>query len=137
MEELLRQLGSWNDSLDRMTSQLERESLRRQLRRSFPSADAVQLQQLAAAAALLGHPDIQQMASARIIVEHGYSETLYGQSKNTSASNLPTPPMSPPLSSPTEYRLEMDQMDWKGIPYATDQVRATATYRGEDVIVGK
>ncbi|KAL8903423.1 MAG: hypothetical protein Q9207_003944 [Kuettlingeria erythrocarpa] len=131
MEALVKELCYWNDSLDKMTSRLDQESARRRLRVRFSTGNIDELQQLQAAAVLLEHRDLEKMASARTVIEKGYRSE--------------TPPLPPDsLNSPVEgntpnvtsdFRLEMNQLDWHGLPFMTDQSRAVATYRGERIIV--
>ena len=135
MKDLVTQLSHWNNGLDQLTSRLDQDSSRRRLRTFFSTSDTTQLRHLEAAADLLEHRDIQLMAAARIVIEQGY------------LSEQPDCPpelaISPPGSegryigtSPSSgYRLEMDQLQWQGKPYATDQIRAMARYGEESVIV--
>ena len=122
-EQLIKKLGYWNDSLDKMTSRLEQESSRRRLRTCLSTDDPTQLHNLEAAAALFKHQDLEVMASTRNVIDQGYhSEQPHG--KEATSPN-----------STSEYRLEMDQLEWQGIPYQTDQVRAMAKLGEKYVIV--
>ncbi|KAL8727442.1 MAG: hypothetical protein Q9166_006030 [cf. Caloplaca sp. 2 TL-2023] len=130
MQQLLKELCHWNDSLDKMTSKLEQESARRRLRVRFSTGNVDQLQQLQAAAALLQHRDLEELASARTVIEKGYSK---------GEASIPTTETAPALSDATnpdnDFRLEMNQLEWQGLPFMTDQTRALATYKGESIIV--
>ena len=108
IERLLRNLCYWNDSLDALTSTLERESSRRRLRAHFSTSNIAELQNLEAAAAFLKHQDIERMANARSVIEQEQSP---------------------------EYRLKADDLEWQDVPYETDRPYAMATLRGESVIV--
>ncbi len=123
MEQLIKQLNYWNDSLDKMTTRLEQESSRRRLRTYLSTGDSSQLQCLEAAAALFKHQDLERMAKARNVIEQGYR----GEKPHESEA-----PDSDPAS---EYRLTMEQLQWQGIPYQTDQVRAMAKLGQENIIV--
>lgn len=127
MEQLIKQLSYWNDSLDKMTSRLEQESTRRRLRTYLSTDSTEELQHLEAAAALLQHQDIERMASLRNMIEQGRrsSEEPSGSSEIETA----------PSSVSSDFLLKTDQLQWQGIPYTTDQFRAVATYRQESVIV--
>lgn len=135
MRDLVMQLSYWNTGLDQLTSRLDQDSSRRRLRTFFSTSDTTQLRHLEAAAELLEHRDIQLMAAARIVIEQGY---LSEQSDRP-----PELAISPPYSegqcigtsTSSGYRLEMDQLQWHGKPYATDQIRAMARYGEESVIV--
>lgn len=131
METLIKELCYWNDSLDKMTSRLEQESMRRRLRVRFSTGNVDDLQQLQAAAALLQHRDLEKMASARTVIERGYSTEPPSQPPDAdippSGANTPNPE--------SNFRLEMNQLEWHGLPFMTDQSRAMATYRGEGIIV--
>lgn len=131
METLVKELCYWNDSLDKMTSRLEQESMRRRLRVKFSTGNIDELQQLEAAAALLQHRDLERMASARTVIERGYTNEASSQppDANTTQPGATTP------NNESDFRLEMNQLDWHGLPFMTDQVRAMATYRGEGIIV--
>ncbi|KAL8835135.1 MAG: hypothetical protein Q9170_003440 [Blastenia crenularia] len=131
MEALVKELCYWNDSLDKMTSRLEQESMRRRLRVRFSTGNIDDLQQLQAAAALLEHHDLEKMASARTVIEKGYSNEPPSQLLDPQSipSRAPTP------NPESDFRLEMNQLDFHGLPFMTDQSRAMATYRGEGIIV--
>ena len=131
IEELIQQLCYWNDSLDKMTSRLEQEALRRRLRTHFSTGDATELHHVEAAAAMLNHRDIQQMARVRIVIEQGYADE---SSPVWSSQKVMAPTVEE--SQTPGYRLEMDQLKWVGgIPFTTDKVRATAIFEGREVIV--
>ena len=122
MEQLIKQLNYWNDSLDKMTSKLDQESSRRKLRTYFSTDDATQLQYLEAAAALFNHQDLGRMARVRTLIDQGYRGE---KSQDLEASLNPAP----------EYRLMMEHLQWQCIPYQTDQVRAMAKLGDENIIV--
>ena len=128
MQQLIQQLSYWNDSLDKMTSRLDQESARRRLRAHFSTGDTSELRDLEAAAAFLKHQDIQRMARARTIIEQGDVSEPLNRLQSRSPETLPPTP-------PPEYRLEMNDLKWRDIPYKTDQPRAMATLKGEPVIV--
>ncbi|KAL8962607.1 MAG: hypothetical protein Q9193_001008 [Seirophora villosa] len=131
MEALVKELCHWNNSLDKMTSRLEQESARRRLRVHFSTANVDELQQLQAAAALLQHQDLEKMASARTVIERCYGNEILSQPPvgKIAQSDATVP------STESDFRLEMNQLDWQGIPFMTDQSRAMATHRGESIIV--
>ena len=133
------QLSHWNNGLDQLTSRLDQDSSRRRLRTFFSTSDTAQLRHLEAAADLLEHRDIQLMAAARMIIQQGYLSE-----QPDCPPELAVPPAVPPShpdgrgigsTSLSGKRLEMDQLQWQGKQYATDQVRAMARYGGESVIV--
>ena len=126
MEQLIKKLNFWNESLDKMTSRLEQESSRRRLRTQLSTNDTTQLQYLESAATMFEHPDIYRMASARNTLEKGVQEEKRGVSQGISNGAANIRP---------DYRLEMGQLEFQGIPYQTDQVRAMARYGEESVIV--
>ena len=128
MQQLIQQLSYWNDSLDKMISRLDQESARRRLRAHFSTSDTSELRDLEAAAAFLKHQDIQRMARARTIIEQGDIREPLDRSQAQSTETLPSTP-------PPEYRLEMNDLEWRDIPYRTDRPRAMATLKGEPVIV--
>ncbi|KAL8783987.1 MAG: hypothetical protein Q9213_004238 [Squamulea squamosa] len=130
MQQLVKDLCYWNDSLNEMISGLEQASARRRMRVRFSTGDVDQLQQLQAAAALLQHRDLEEMASARTVIEKGYwkEESPKSQPETAPAPLDATTPI-------TDFRLEMNQLDWLGLPFMTDQTRALATYKGESIIV--
>ena len=130
MQQLVKDLCYWNDSLNEMISGLEQASQRRRLRVRFSTGDVDQLQQLRAAAALLQHRDLEEMASARTVIEKGYWKEEPPTSYPDAA---PTP--SDAITPSTDFRLEMNQLSWQGLAFMTDQTRALATYKGESIIV--
>lgn len=120
MEQLIKKLKHWNESLDKMTSRLDQESSRRWLRIRLSTSDMTQLQRLERAATMFDHPDIQRMACARSTIEQGIQHNDLADSS---------------LQVASEFRLEMSQLKFQGIPHITDQIRALATYRQENVII--
>ncbi|KAL9102018.1 MAG: hypothetical protein Q9163_002794 [Psora crenata] len=137
MEQLIRQLCYLNDSLEKMRSQLEQESLRRQLRTQISTMETTELPQIVAAAALLDHKDIQKMASAKLIIEQGLclEERVATQSAAKLANSMPAALELPETLDSPNFQLDMHHLEWKHNPFATEQVRATAVYKGEDVII--
>ncbi|KAL8873788.1 MAG: hypothetical protein Q9174_000798 [Haloplaca sp. 1 TL-2023] len=134
MEQLVKDLCYWNDSLDKMTDKLLQESRRRQLRVRFSTGNIDQLEQLQAAASLLKHRDLEEMASARTVIEKGYyleEPSLPSDLAATAASHPPTP------GRDAEFRLEMSQLNFgSNLPFMTDQIRALATTsKGESILV--
>ncbi|KAL9587247.1 MAG: hypothetical protein Q9212_000406 [Teloschistes hypoglaucus] len=130
MQQLVKELCYWNDSLDKMIDKLAQESMRRRLRVRFSTGNIDQLQQLQAAASILQHRDLEEMASARKVIEQGYSDEKSARSPDT--------PTEPPIPSTDErFRLEMNQLDFgQNLPFMTDQTRASATTSsGESIIV--
>ena len=136
MEDLIKQLCYWNDSLEKMRSQLEQESLRRQLRTEFTTKEASEMPQVEAAAALLDHKDIEKLASARIVVDQGRDLETHRASQIATTPSQVTDTIvdSQPPSVPI-FHLDVQQLEWKQPPFATEQVRASAIYKGEEVIV--
>ena len=135
MKDLVMQLSHWNNGLDQLTSRLDQDSSRRRLRTFFSTSDTTKLRQLEAAADLLEHRDIQLMAAARIVIEQAYLSEQPDCPPEL-ASSLPDLDGQCIGKSPSSgYRLEMDQLKWKGKPYATDQIRAIARFGEESVIV--
>ncbi|KAL8691932.1 MAG: hypothetical protein Q9218_002940 [Villophora microphyllina] len=130
MEQLVKELCYWNDSLDKMVDKLAKESMRRRLRVRFSTGNIDHLQQLQAAASLLQHRDLEEMATARTVIEKGYDVE-----KPAQTPDVPTGPPTPSIDD--GFRLEMNQLDFgQNLPFMTDQTRALATTsRGESVIV--
>ena len=164
MEQLIKQLNYWNDSLDKMTSRLDQESSRRRLRTCLSTADTTQLQYLEAAAAFFKHKDLERMAGARNLIEQGYGNEPLHQPDNITVkptpeyrlfqdkdseetasvrnvtepgnrSEHPHPPDSMSPNPSSVLRLEMRQLQFQGLPYQTDQVRAMAKLGHESIIV--
>lgn len=123
IEQLVKKLGFWNNSLDRMTSRLEQQSSRRRLRTRLFTDDITQLQRLERAAQMFNHPDLQQMAGVRNAIEEGTQQSVHQM------------PSSASLNAAPDFRLEIGQLKFKGTPHPTDQTRAMATYGREDVII--
>lgn len=126
LEQLIITLREWNDSLDKMLSRVQQESARRRLRTRLSTGDTEQLQELESMAAMLNHADIQRMASARIVIEQGYQ------------SEEPASPLDetfPSLASPSNYRLEHNQLESYDFPFMTNKVRTLAAYNQESVVI--
>lgn len=129
MQQLIKKLCSWNDSLDKMTSPLVQTASRRRLRTKFSTGDPQQLKDLEAAARLVNHQDLERIACARRIIEGGYSSEKTSPSPNYDSNSEFSDP-------PPEYRLEMKELDFgQSIPFMTEQTRAMATFQGESVLV--
>lgn len=137
IEDLIQTLCYCNDSLDKLTSRLEQAAQRRRLRTHFSAGNTTQLQHLEAAAAMLNHRDIQQMARVRIVIEQGYvdeSSPIWSPEKVMAPALASTGAIEAPQTP--GYRLEMAELEWVGgLPFTTDKVRATAVYQGREVIV--
>ncbi|KAL8735437.1 MAG: hypothetical protein Q9181_002835 [Wetmoreana brouardii] len=136
MEHLVKELCYWNDSLDKMTDRLAQESMRRRLRVRFSTGNVDQLEQLQAAASLLQHRDLEEMASARTVIEKGYSSERPSLPPDAILASSALARATTP--NPEEnFRLEMNQLDFgQNLPFMTDQTRALATTsRGESIIV--
>ena len=71
LEDSVRQLSYWNETLIDLIPRLKQESLYRQLKIWFSTNDTKKLERLASASALLGYSDLEQMAKARIRIEQG------------------------------------------------------------------
>ena len=75
------------------------------------------------------------MAAARMVIEQGY----LSEQPDCPPEVAVFPPDSDGqrigTSPPSEYKLEMDQLQWHEKPYATDQIRAMARFGEESVIV--
>ena len=126
LEQLVKNLCYWNDSLEKMSSELVQDSLRRRLRTKFSTGNLDQLHQLEAVAAVLRHRDLQRMAGARAVVEQSYLKEKLDLSPVESPTQAPTAP---------NYQLEMQQLDFQGLAFMTDQTRAMAMWKGESVVV--
>lgn len=126
MEDIIRDLKYWNDSLDSMTSRLIQESNRRRLRTKLTTNNVSTLENLVAAAAMLEHWDIERMASARTLIENiSRNEQL----------ELVEPQTRRLADGPTEHQFEMEQFTFQGNPFPSDINRATAFFKGEKVII--
>lgn len=131
MQQLISKLCSWNDSLDKMTSPLVQTASRRRLRTNFSTGDPQQLRDLEAAAKLLNHRDLERMASARRVIEEGFSSNKLGPSPSPD-NDFDSEPSDPV----PKYRLEMRELDFgQSIPFMTEHYRAMATLKGESVLV--
>ena len=106
-----------------MTSRLDQESARRQLRTRFSTNDFDKLQQLEVAAALLQHHDIESMASTRSLIEAGRKK----ESSDEEGFRI--------MRTPSAYHLEIEDLSYEGNPYKTEMNRATASLQGEPVII--
>lgn len=120
LQELAKKLCTWNNSLDRMTTRLEQESSRRKLRSRLSTNNPEQLQLLEEAGAELGHADIRQMCSTRRALEG--SIDIEREHHITTVTS-------------TQFELEYKRFRWDGVPFQTDQARATAILREERVVV--
>ena len=120
LQELAKDLCAWNNSLDSLTTRLEQESRRRKLRSRLSTSDPEELQLLEEAGAELGHADIRQMCSTRRALEGSVS--IEREHHITTVTS-------------TEFELEYKRFHWDGVPFQTDQTRATAILRDERVVV--
>ena len=120
LQDLAKKLEGWNSSLDKMTTRLEQESNRRKLRSKLSRVRSEDLPLLQEAGHELGHEDIRQMCSTRQALEDSFNIERKHQITTVSS---------------TEYALEYKWFRWDGIPFQTDQARATAILREERVVV--
>ena len=125
MEQTIKELKYWNDSLDCLTRQEIQESSRRELRTEFSTNDISQLKRIAAAAKFLEHEDIERMASARTLIE-GFKQQR---------SELVEVELAAKADKDQKYHFEMSEFAFQGNPFPSDINRAMATFKGEDVIV--
>ena len=123
LEKLIKKLSHWNDRLDKLTSRLDQESARRQLRTRFSTSDSDQLQLLELAAAFLRHYDIVSMASTRRLIEEGSREEL-SAAEGSNISNIDR-----------QYHLDLEDLSDMSDGYRTETNRATAIYRNGPVII--
>ena len=123
LERLIKKLCYWNDSLTKLSPQVDEEASRRRLRVYCSTNYFAELEQVQQAAAILEHRDIEAIAGTRSLIQQGYEQELSNQGPKS------------PMDSPSEYLLEMNDFKWQGIPYMTEQRRAIATYKGQSVIV--
>ena len=123
LEKLIKKLSYWNDSLDKLTSRLDQESARRQLRTHFSTSDSDQLRRLEIAAALLQHHDIASMASTRRLIEEGNREELSAE-EGSKDSHVDL-----------QYHLDLGDLSDMSDGYRTETNRATAIYRDGPVII--
>jgi hypothetical protein len=130
IEQLIQKLGFWNDSLDKMTSQLDQESSRRRLRTRLSTSDTTQLQHLEAAASMFVHPDIQRMASTRTVIEQAIQSDIQSMPQSVTIAGPSTS-----LESVSEYRIDQGQVHFEETPYKSDEVRAMATYKQDSIII--
>ena len=127
LERLLQTLCYWNDSLEKLTPTLERESLRRRLRAHLSTSNTTELQNLEAAAAFLQHQDIELMAYTRSVIEQERHGGLLD-------SQLQIPVKLHPSLLPN-YRVKASELEWQELQFQKDRPRSMATCRGENVIV--
>ena len=120
LRDLAKNLKDWNNSLDQMTTRLEQESRRRKLRSKLSSIPSEDLQLLEEAGHELGHEDIRQMCSTRRTLEESFDIERDRQITTVTS---------------TKYALEYKWFRWDGVPFQTDQARATAVLREERVVV--
>ncbi|KAK4693966.1 hypothetical protein P7C71_g3535, partial [Lecanoromycetidae sp. Uapishka_2] len=66
------------------------------------------------------------MASARNVIE---------QANRNEPVKRPVDSAGTPMTPSSDFRLEMNQLDWQDVPYRTDRPRAIAKFRNEFVIV--
>ena len=123
LEKLIKQLSHWNDSLDKLTSRLDQESARRQLRTRFSTSDSDQLQLLELAAAFLQHHDIMSMASTRKLIEEG------NKKENSAEEGFKI------LRTDSQYHLEYEDLTEMENGYKQETNRATAIYKDGPVII--
>ena len=128
MDAMIKQLCYFNDSLEKMTSQLHQDSLRRSLRTQFTTKEPSEMPLVEQAADLLEHRDIQMLASARIVVDEAQKLEQYSGLEASQAS-LDEPPKV------TGLQLDRTFLEWKQTPFVTERIRALATYKSENVIV--
>ena len=124
LEDSVRQLSYWNDTLIDLIPKLKQESLYRQLKIRFSTNDTVKLQYLASASALLGYSDLEQMAKARIRIEQGFRDVQLHDHHQEKLNKI---------SLPNDNSLWLDRAEMKlirGSPKLAD-----AIYKDERVMI--
>ena len=107
-------------AMERVSSHLEQESLRRKLKICFIDHDPIEMAGLPDCAALLDLADLQQSLAARIAIE----ENLH----NYDWASISYIPFSPTLQLDPAY------IEHKGSNFKVDQPRSLAKYKGEIMI---
>ena len=129
MEQTIKQLRTWNDTLNSLLPPLDIESCQRSLRTQLSTHDTQELYLVSQAAESLGHRDLVSMARARGVIELGQQVELEYIDMSRAAAPLL-------VESAPIRQLKMEEMDFAGKnPFPTDAVRQTASYRDENVIV--
>ncbi len=124
----VRHLSHSNDALLDLASQSMQQSLRRELQIRLSRFDIVGLRLLESASASLGHSDLEQVAKARILVEHqiGFSVLQDHPPKKIKSFMFPKDNL---------LLLEKAEIIWPSkLPASIDTI-TSATYWGESVIV--
>ena len=123
LEKFIKKLSYLNDSLDKLTSRLDQESARRQLRTHFSTSDSDQLRRLEIAAALLQHHDVVSMASTRCLIEEGNREERLAE-EDSKISSIES-----------QYHLDLGDLSDMSAGSRTETNRASAIYRDGPVII--
>ena len=128
LEESVRQLGSWNDTILGLSSPAVQETLSRELRINFSTFDVAEHQYLRSASVFLGYPDLEQVAKARTLEGHQIGISLLRASTFEKFICFLEP-------NDNSLLLRKAEISWQGKPPARFDTICSATYRDENVIV--
>ena len=127
LKNLVHKLCHLNDSLEKMSSQLERDSLHRSLKINIATKAMSEMPQVRDAAALLHHKSIQQLASARLVAGQNSDDNEPQQPHGIAESHSTVPQRS--------FCMDNQDIDYVGRKYSGSHERVIAVYKGQEVIV--
>ena len=133
VEELVKTLARYNDSLDHLTSSVEQSSMSRTLRTHFVAPNELtQLRLLQEAALLAGHDDIYRVALSKCFVQEVYqSEDVCATLEATQLNSIVKSDTSIP-DALESWRLEFDRLLYDGVAIMANHTRTTGIYEYPD-----
>ena len=133
VEELVRSLRAYNDSLDHLTTTIERVSMRRTLRTQYVATNEIdRLRLLQEAALTVGHEDIYRLASSKCFVQEvQQSEDICATLQATQLKTIIKSDNSLPESLGS-WRFDFDRLSYHGIAIMANHSRTVGTYNYND-----
>ena len=141
LEQLVRTLKNYNDSLNHLASSIEQASMRRSLRTRFISANQLeQLWLLQESANLVGHEDLRVAASAKGFVKEIFRDEDVSAAMQSTSIDDTTDSKAPDLERAQDLTLDSNRLRYEDVAIFGAHSRTSGTYtypdgRRENVIV--
>lgn len=133
VEELVRSLRAYNDSLDHLTTTIERVSMRRTLRTEYIATNEIdRLRMLQEATLMVGHEDIYRLASSKCFVQEVQrSEDICATLEATQLETIVQSDNSLPESLGS-WRFDFDRLLYQGVAFMANHSRTVGIYKYSD-----
>ena len=133
-EQLVKVLNKYNTDLDHLASNCQQASLRRSLRTQFLSPESHEdLLLLQESAAMIGHDELRNVASAKDFVKEIYrSDDLCDALDAAQLKEVVRSDKEMSNSLDSSWRLDFSRLQYGGVAVLNNHSRTTGTYRHDD-----